>query len=141
MDGDEGVGIKGRRRKGRRTAHGEDVRDQLRVPLCGAPDYETSPVERWVLACRHVNTHTQTLSLSLFLCVRRSVFAFVEVRSGVGRGGETNQSCPPRMIRGAPTSFASAAMSSDARLRPYMLMGFGGTLGAAWPDSWLVSQV
>lgn len=44
----------------------------------------------------------------------------------------TYQSCPPRMILGAPTSFASAAMSSDARLSPYKLMGFGGTLGASW---------
>ena len=31
---------------------------------------------------------------------------------------EIHQSCPPKIILGAPTSFASAAMSSDARLRP-----------------------
>ncbi len=36
------------------------------------------------------------------------------------------------MILGALTSFASAAMSSDARFSPYKLMGFGGTFGASW---------
>ena len=29
--------------EGARTAHGEDVGDQVGVPLCGAPDYETAP--------------------------------------------------------------------------------------------------
>jgi hypothetical protein len=36
------------------------------------------------------------------------------------------------MIFGAPTSFASAAMSSEALLSPYKLMEFGGTFGASY---------
>jgi hypothetical protein len=40
------------------------------------------------------------------------VFHFIYAKEG------SYQSCPPKMILGAPTSFARAAMSSDARLRP-----------------------
>jgi hypothetical protein len=35
---------------------------------------------------------------------------------------------------GAPTSFASAAISSEARLSPYRLIEFGGTFGASCDD-------
>ena len=53
-------------------------------------------------------------------------------QTGEAEWVETNQSWPPRMILCAPTSLASAAMSSHARFRPYRLMGFGGTFGASW---------